>query len=183
MRVFNWYFEDTTLWADFRQLGWTFGRYLTQLVFPTAFATFWGAFGHLDRPELFLGAMGKGYPPPSWVYPPLLVLVLVSVAGGLKWYIGWRRAGCPPAPGAERLGVSALHAVFVAAAFLNFNATYFQAQARYLFPSLCILSLGLAGGWLEWTRRHEWPATALIGAGMLTLATYALFGVLVPAFH
>ena len=70
-----------------------------------------------------------------------------------------------------------------AAAFLNFNATYFQAQARYLFPSLGLLSLGLAGGWLEWSRRREWLATGVISAGMLVLATYALFGVLVPAFH
>ena len=72
---------------------------------------------------------------------------------------------------------------FVVAALLNFNATYFQAQGRYLFPAIAILAMALAGGWLEWGRRRESAAVWLILTGTGALSVYAVFGVVGPAFR
>jgi hypothetical protein len=239
-RVFNWYFADTPLWSSFRdQLGWSFGDYLTRLVFPTSFATFWGAFGHLDpsHPELFMGHYPPGfvpdglqaifqllwpvhkYPPLSWIYPLLVVISATSMAGGARYLWLRRRTEAPPPPkplaeargrtgrGARRgrgivkevppgettlpragpaplaHAVVATHALFVAAAFLNFNATYFQAQGRYLFPAIAALATALCAGWLEWGRRHEPILGWTIAAAVLCLAVYGWLGVVQPAFQ
>ncbi|HTE21403.1 MAG TPA: hypothetical protein VK689_23820, partial [Armatimonadota bacterium] len=89
----------------------------------------------------------------------------------------------PPAAETAKVGVLALHGVFVGAAFLNLNATYFQGQGRYLFPAIGILALGLAGGWLEWGRARERWLAWIIAAFFLSLSIYALFAVLLPAFR
>ena len=223
MRVFNWYFEDTPRWAQFKEMGWPFTRYLGQLVLPVTFASFWGAFGHLDprHPELFMGwyqagslpqpwdSLAEGlqvlwpvgnYPPRSWVYPLLVVTLLLAVSGGM-WYYGrqrrhglglWGRSYAAEALPAEadapqaraaKVGVLALHGIFVVAAFLNLNATYFQGQGRYLFPAIGILSIGLAGGWLELGRARERRLSWIIAGFFLLLSIYALFGVVQPAFQ
>jgi hypothetical protein len=194
-RAFDWYFEDTPRWENFRDMGWTFGRYLGLKVLPTTFDSFWGAFGYLDptRPDLFLGAYGEGppgprwgYPPRSWIYPLLLLAVFLSVAGGLRYYLKWREtwgAADQASGSAAGVGVLALHAVFQVAALMNFNATYFQAQGRYLFPAIGVLALGLAGGWLEWARKRETVAAWGVVTAVLILALYALFGVLLPGFQ
>jgi drug/metabolite transporter superfamily protein YnfA len=41
----------------------------------------------------------------------------------------------------------------------------------------------LGGGWLELARKREGVVSWVIAGGMLSLALYALFGVLLPAFH
>ncbi|HEU4752986.1 MAG TPA: glycosyltransferase family 39 protein, partial [Armatimonadota bacterium] len=200
-KAFNWYFADTPTLEQFRQAGYSFDRYLFKLVYPTAFASFWGAFGHLDprRPELFMGATGPGYPPQSWVYPILGWVTIAALAGGVVYLIRSRleRSAREEEEPPSGLAVMGLHALFVVAAFLNFNSTYFQAQGRYLFPAMAFLSLALAGGLLEWPRllpaapegkgpgprrRGEWAGAAVIAGGMLALALYALLGVIQPAF-
>jgi hypothetical protein len=210
-RAFNWYFQDTVRWEDFRNGGYAYGDYLRKKVLRTGFATFWGAFGYLseDRPDLFLGAYGEGppgklwgYPPRSWVYAIMLWVVAAAALGGIVHVLRRRVASRhtdESRPAAPVLGVPVLHAVFVFAAFFNFNATYFQAQGRYLFPAIAILSMGLAGGLLEGFRLSkaeggrrkaegggpaiEWVAAGGIVAGMLLLAGYALFGVVLPGFQ
>lgn len=188
-KAFNWYFAGTPRFEDFR-VKFSFLEYLNRLVLPTAFDTFWGAFGHLsaDKPELFLGAYGEGvpsrrwgYPPPSWVYPLLLVATLAALAGGVRAWLQRRNSDAPPEE-KPALAVLVLHAVFVVAVFFNFNALYFQAQGRYLFPALGTLSLGFAGGWLAWAPRRERVLSCVIVALLLLLAVYALFGVLGPGF-
>jgi hypothetical protein len=200
-RAFNWYFEDTPRWVSFRDSGMPFSFYLGRMVIPTTFASFWGAFGHLERPELFMGYYPPGaqplgpltpvlealwppakYPPASWVYPFLVLATLAAAAGGLKYYLRYRAGKTPDGPPALGVGLLALHGVLVVAALLRFNVTYFQAQGRYLFPALAILAIALAGGWLEWSRRREGVAGWVIAAGMGCLAVYALLGVVIPAF-
>lgn len=188
LRAFNWYFEDTPRWASFRDAGMSYGTYWTRMVLPTAFGSFWGAFGHLDpaRPDLWLGAYGSGppgahwgYPPRSWIYPILLVAMLVSAAGGIRAALRWRAAGYPAAGG---VGILALHALFVIATFLNFNSTYFQAQGRYLFPAIGLISIALTAGWLSWAGKCDRAASWGIVSAALALAAYACFGVLLPGF-
>ena len=88
-------------------------------------------------------------------------------------------------PNTERLiTVLSLAAFLVLAAFLRFNTEFFQAQGRYLFPAMAPLSLGFAAGWLAWwPSRRQVLGILLLLAGMLALALYALFAVLLPAFH
>ncbi len=220
-KAFDWYFADTPTFEAFKSIGYTFEMFLKRLVFPTTFATFWGAFGYLvpDKPYLFMGAYGPGepsrawgYPPKSWVYPILFYLTLFVLLGLVVGYLARRfsrpdlAASASPeaAPDGRMagLGLLGLHALFVFSAFLNFNATYFQAQGRYLFPALGFLAVVFAGGWLAW----PWAAAGLfsqktttgakknmgnveavagwlMGAALLLLATYALFGVVHPAFN
>lgn len=229
-KAFDWYFADTPLFERFRRGGFTFGMYLERLVFPTTFATFWGAFGHLpdDKPYFFMGAYGPGapgrrwgYPPRSWTYELLGYCVVLALAGLIAYAVQRfvKRAAQANLSAAEpteaqrlrsearsaALGVLGLHALFVFAVYMNFNSTYFQAQGRYLFAALGILSIALAAGWLQWGRtlgfalnRHlardplawdraaqkwERPLAWLFGAAMLALALYGLFGVLDPAFN
>jgi hypothetical protein len=184
------------------------GSYLTGLVLPTTFQTFWGAFGHLT-PKSFMGtfpphsldglpeALGLilgpltfgalpprhpiAYPPPSWIYP-LLALWTWAVLIGLAraYYRGRRGFGREAWITGLLLGT---YTLLVFASFLRFNLEYFQAQGRYLFPALAPIALAFATGWLHWfsVRRERWGA-ATLAALMLALAGYALFGVVVPGF-
>jgi hypothetical protein len=175
-KAFTWYFADTTLWCspldargaptapDFCHNGFSFTQYLQKKVFPTTFASFWGAFGHMDPKEpekWFLGAYrlpgyAWGYPPRSWAYEGLFWATVASCLGGLLYGVRARLAPKAPAEGAPVeppvASVLALYGLFVFATFLRFNTEYFQAQGRYLFPAMACIGLGLAGGWLEWAR-------------------------------
>lgn len=212
-RMFDAYFADTPRWtaSEVRQglkeeLGISYGEYVFRLVLPTTFASFWGAFGHLVKPELFMGGYNPNrleepwatliqpleplwpilnlngnffIPYKSWVYPLLVLAVLASLGG---WVFrkcrerGGKREGVSPA------WIPGVHLFFVAAAFLNFNATYFQGQGRYLLPSIGVISVGLVGGWAAWAPKREKVVSLAVAAGMLALALYALFGVVVPGF-
>lgn len=207
-QAFDWYFADTTRFEDWRRGGYTFAAYLQRKVFPTTFATFWGAFGHLDpsRPDLFMGAYGPGppsaawdYPPRSWIYPWLMAATLLGAAGFLLQSLtgaARRRRESQGNAGGLLTGEPAsgallgIHALFVTASFLNFNATYFQAQGRYLFPALAAWSLVLSQGWLAgclpWREarraRCETGVALFCSAGMLLLAVYAGWFVVRPGF-
>lgn len=187
--LFNQYFADTPRWESFRNQGYSYLDYWRLLVVPTTVASFWGAFGHLDpnKPELFMGLYGDppyGYPPRSWVYPLLSLLAVVSLVGCGKYYWRWRNAPAPAVIPAttHRIGLLAVHAVFVVAALMNFNSTYFQGQGRYLFSAIAALSLATCAGWLEWSRRREQAGATAIALAMLVLSLYALFGVVMPGF-
>ena len=63
----------------------------------------------------------------------------------------------------------------VAALFVGFNATYFQGQARYLYPAVAVLGVVVArglGAWLKDNRAHTW--VVLVGSlGLLCFAAYS----------
>ncbi len=220
-RAFEQYFQDTLTTAAAEQLfhyGWL--DLLWRKVLPLTFDSFWGVFGHM---QFFMGAYPHNadapgwaflladhhYPPPSWLYPLLLIPALVAMAGlGVQ---AFRRSGVQegrpntehripntehPAPerpnarpgtreagGARLILILALAWFLVLAAFLRFNTEFFQAQGRYLFPAMGPSALGFAAGWLAWwPPRRQGLAVLLLLAGMLALALYALFGTLIPAF-
>lgn len=124
----------------------------------------------------------------SWVYPLLVIACLLAAAGGVQ--TRWRnrkaspraRRPAPDLPLGRARWIVGLHALFVFAALLNFTATYFQGQGRYLLPAIGGIALGLTAGWLALAPRREKVGAAIIIVGMLGLALYALFGVLVPGF-
>ena len=181
-QAFTWYFQDTPRWEDFKARL-SFMQYMGTLVLPVTFDSFWGAFGHLSPKEwfLFMGALKPGYPPPSWLYPILGGVSLVSLAGLARVCLAAR----PLPQRALQVGMLfGLYWLLVVAAFLNFNSEFFQAQGRYLFPALGPITISMTGGWLAWAspswrNRAAWIVVAL----MMILAVYALVGVVEPGFR
>jgi 4-amino-4-deoxy-L-arabinose transferase-like glycosyltransferase len=210
-KAFEQYFQDTPTPEALQQaLGYSRGELMVRKVLPLTFVSFWGVFGHMQH---FMGAYERGsqppgwtriladgmYPPPSWVYPQLLLVTLLAVVG---WGVQvFRRSGvhdkeerpgpAPEHPPAARVPdtrtpehlVLILATFLVVAAFLRFNTEFFQAQGRYLFPAMGPLALCFAGGWLVWLpARGQVVGAAVVLVGMLSLALYALFGTLMPAY-
>jgi len=211
-KAFEQYFQDTPTPAIWKQLlDYNLPEVLWRKDLPLTFDSFWGVFGHM---EIFMGSYPKGvdapawaylladhhYPPPSWLYPLLLIPTLVAAAGlGVQ---AFRRSGVQDSRSdtehrtpntehrtPERLNartperlVLALAWFLVLAAFVRFNTEFFQAQGRYLFPAMGPTALGFAAGWLAWwPPRRRGAAVLLLLGGMLALALYALFGTLMPA--
>ena len=170
----------------------SFSDYIFRLVLPTSFASFWGAFGHLMGGKFFMGVYNPDQVPAgldplaralqglwpilwvnekpfipytSWLYPLLEIAVLVSLAGWVRRKLRGPAGTLPPAVVSARWVVE-IHAIFVFAALLNFNATYFQGQGRYLLPALGFLSLALTGGWLAWAPRRERLHGGVVLGGM-----------------
>ena len=64
--------------------------------------------------------------------------------------------------------------VVVALLFVRFNLQYFQGQARYLYPAVAPVSIGLALGLAHWLgRRKEW-AWAIAAAFLIVLQVEAV---------
>jgi 4-amino-4-deoxy-L-arabinose transferase-like glycosyltransferase len=204
-KAFEQYFQDTPTPAQLEQLlGYSRLELLQKKVLPLTFDSFWGVFGHM---ELFMGTYEKGadipswayvladhgYPPPSWLYPLLLLPTLAAAAGLAKSGVqASRRSGVQGVTSAdlsartpERLSLLlALAAFLVLAAFLRFNTEFFQAQGRYLFPAMGPIALGFAGGWLAWwPSRRRALGVVLLLVGMLALTLYALFGTAAPGLR
>lgn len=57
----------------------------------------------------------------------------------------------------------------VALLFVRFNLQYFQGQARYLYPAIAPISLGLAGGLCFWLKGREKYAWVFVAAALLIL--------------
>jgi hypothetical protein len=200
-KAFEQYFQDTPTPAMLQQvLNYSWPQLLLRKVLPLTFVSFWGVFGQMYH---FMGAYPKGadapgwaylladhgYPPPSWLYPLLLVPTAVAVAGlAYSGVQAFRRSGVQEGRTASAgrpnaVCLLSLAWFLVLAAFLRFNTTFFQAQGRYLFPAMGPSALGFVAGWLAWwpPRRHG-LAVILLLLGMLALALFALLGTLVPAY-
>lgn len=109
--------------------------YWTKLVAPWTWRTFIGGFGHLT-PDRFM---------PKEVYQAYVVPTILSAIGlvifadverdGARGLEEWRR---------RLLGVLVVGMFLVFLGYIEFNVTYFQAQARYLFlmlPAIAVLYL------------------------------------------
>lgn len=104
--------------------------------------SFVGAFGYMD---IFL---------PNNLYLLFIALLFVGSCG---WLLG-RRQGAEPVPAAGKLLAATLFAV-VLLLFVQFNSTYFQGQARYLYPAMAGIALCIGGGF---ARLHpKWGPVAL----------------------
>jgi len=110
---------------------------------------------------------------PYWVY---LVFGTKGLAEGVSFlrYLavgklaGWQR---------QAWGISALLGLLLLASFIRFNLSFFQAQARYLFPALPAASVAFCLG-LEGLVPRRFAATALV-AGISLLALLAVGGLFV----
>jgi hypothetical protein len=131
--------------------------------------------------QIHMGAL-EAHPllPRSWVYPLLLLPTLLSMAGLVR---AWLKRGEEAAAERTIWAVLVVTVLFVVAAFLRFNQEFFQAQGRYLFPTMGPIALLFPLGLFSLAPARRRPAIALaLTSFMVALALYALFGTLLPAF-
>ena len=139
--------------------------YIVQVILWTC-ATALGVFGpvHSNRFVFF----------PVWVYVLVGVLGLLALGGFARYLRRTRLADW------QRQGWWLCLALFalLAAGFVRFNFSFFQAQARYLFPALPAAALALALG-IEEFLPVRWRAAGMIA---LPLALAALSLIMLPVW-
>jgi len=122
--------------------------------------SFVGAFGYMD---IFL---------PDKLYR---VIFAVFALIALAWV--WRKTG-PTAPRDSRSTAFSLCCwtlvVVIVLMFIQFNMTYFQAQARYLYPAIAPITIGLGVGACAALGRFERAAWWVFGTALIVLNVYVL---------
>lgn len=138
--------------------------YWTQWVGWWTARSFIGVFGYMDIWLTNTGGPGGA----AGIYQLGLLLLLLGLAG-------WASSLRTTEPEAKRVHLlNGLFAVIVLALFLIFNATYFQAQARYLFPALGPIACGMGIGFASLYRKNpKLPALALL-VGLVAIDGFAL---------
>ncbi len=111
-----------------------------------------GVFGYMD---LFL---------PQWIYVVGILSLLVLFLGG---FFGWSRLERSEENLATRkcLNLALVLMGVVLLLFVQFNSTYFQGQARYLFPAVAGSSIWCAFGLRKlgpWATKYGWAVIAIL---------------------
>jgi 4-amino-4-deoxy-L-arabinose transferase-like glycosyltransferase len=152
-------------------------------LFQTTFQSFWGQFGWM------------GVVMPSWVYLPLLLFTVLTIAG-LFWFFWQRRTGETAASGRAAVRVTAICGTILTLTFalsllllLTYNLTFVQHQGRYLFPGLIPIGIAVALAWTALIQpvRKRWNAAVYLlplglALGLFALDLLALFCFIIPAF-
>lgn len=160
MGVFQQAFVGTAQAAMFIE-GFGAYAYWTQWVGWWTARSFVGVFGYMD---IFLSDHLYG----------VVLLVLAACAVGWAFSHRAEEADSQATARGFHLILFAL-IVVVLALFIQFNMTYFQAQARYLYPAIVSFATGLAIGLHHWTRRARWTwVVPVVGLGALNLYTLRL---------
>jgi 4-amino-4-deoxy-L-arabinose transferase-like glycosyltransferase len=143
------------------------------LVLTWTYLSLWGVFGSA---MVFM---------PGWYYLLATVLALVAFVGFLLGLGEWRRAD---REARYVWSLVALSVILVALQFLSFNRTFFQAQARYLFPAIapiaCLLAacVHLAGRRVGGPKGAMWAHVAVWAVlAVLLVAALAAVGARGPA--
>jgi hypothetical protein len=80
--------------------------------------------------------------------------------------------------------MSALLAMLLLASFIRFNLSFFQAQARYLFPALPPAAVALCIGLEGLAPKGKGAIALIVGVALvLALATAGFFAWIVPQFE
>lgn len=117
---------------------------------------------------------------PYWVYVVFGAKALIEVVGFIRslardTWAGWQR---------QAWWLCALLAVVLLAGFIRFNLTFFQAQARYLFPALPPAAVALCLGLRTIAPPRRWQLTLAAGISLLLLLAIAgLYLWIVPQFR
>ncbi len=139
---------------------------------PNVWTSFWGRFGYGQIPL------------PGAVYAAGLALVVIGLAGGLAFSLSrWRRM----APGARALLIfwGAVGGGYLAATLRYMTISLTGGQGRFLYPTLSILAVLVAAGWLHVAARLRWPVrplSAVWAAAGAGLCAWALLAILRPAY-
>ncbi len=139
--------------------------------------SFWGAFGYGQIPM------------PDWAYAFPRLLGLLSLGGGILSWARRRPGRISPLAHASDVGQGTL-LILLSAPLLTFVVVFLRMAlidtanfGRYLFVSLGFLAPLYTLGLEEWAMEgsSRWVSVAVV-IGMVGLATFALFGVLAPAY-
>lgn len=178
-----WFARNATLYGDplgltvFKQAftGSAQASMFIQGVGPVAYWSDWvlwwttrsfiGAFGYMD---IFLE---------SNVYLALVVLGLLTLVGNLL------KSPSPPEPtrANSALVLWTFFAVILVL-FIQFNLTYFQGQARYLYPAIATLAVAFGTGSSRWFGRWPVASWTVPWAVLGFLNVYILASILPTAF-
>lgn len=141
---------------------------------PYLWSSLWGRFGYGQIPLSQIA------------YQALLVFCVLALAGHLLPDV--RRfprsqSAMPPFLPAALILLGVMPLVFTLVVFYYILIQPAGAMGRFLFPGLPAFAILLIGGLSRlFSRRLAWVASMAVTLGMVTLAVYALIGVLVPAF-
>lgn len=165
MKAFGLAFANSPKTIDFVN-GFGLWTYLTGWLGWWTLRSFFGVFGYMD---LFLSAT---------LYR---ILAACAAALAIGWVVGRKRYDANERQHAFHLTCWAL-LVTVTLFFLQFNATYFQAQARYLYPAIAPIAIGLAIGACALFRKAARFAWIPIGVS-LSLLNWHVVRVLEEGFY
>jgi 4-amino-4-deoxy-L-arabinose transferase-like glycosyltransferase len=142
-------------------------RYWFSFVAPAAVESFWGVFGYFD--VFFTQAI-------YWICH---ILGLVMLAG-----FGWSAVKRDGVPIRTYLLLSLLF-LMVLAAFVSYNANYFQAQGRYLYPAIFAIAgaFGIGIRKLAGSEKSALTIATGIAAVFIGINIYATFYLLPLAFE
>lgn len=197
LHAFNEGFKSSPHPSFFLQKGMSLAAYVL-MVTQLTYMTFWGIFGEVNQSITRLSLMysrGEG----AGVYCLFVLLFAFLTTASLIGMILPNRRQMKPGQNSAKKGrkggtsviqrrhllLLSLGVLLVAAQYVQFNLTYFQAQARYLHPMLpaisCFFGMGAAGFPGEkW--RKVW--TGLMLCGLLFSSFFNLTVWLQPAhFH
>ena len=155
----------TSEWIAERGLGAT-----VMALIKTTFQSFWGQFGWM------------GVVMPTWVYQPLLLFTLLSIAGLIGIIVLGRErsslGGSVDRTSGNRVAIAILTGTLALSLllFLGYNVTFVQHQGRYLFPGLVPIALGVALAWSFFLSplSARWPKSAFLLPIVLALLLFAL---------
>lgn len=131
--------------------------------------SFFGVFGYMD---IFLNESGTpstGPKSPNALYRMLMALGVVVIA---LWALALRREEWSQHRKMHWLLGAFL--IVVVVLFLRFNAQYFQGQARYLFPAIAVIGIGVGIATLQLARSNWKAALAVVVVILGGLNLYAL---------
>lgn len=141
--------------------------YWFHFVAPAGLESFWGVFGYFD---VFLTQS---------IYWIFHIVGLVLLAG-----FGWSVAKRDDVPMRVHL-ILLLLFLMVLAAFVSYNANYFQAQGRYLYPAIFAIAgaFGIGLRKLAGNEKRALAFTAGISTVFVAVNIYATFYLLPSAFE
>lgn len=137
--------------------------------------SFIGVFSYMD---IFLNERGTSYSGPADDFGPaapnllyrfLTALIFVACCGFVGSLLRKQDVG------SKRVHV--LNGVFLALItllFVRYNISFYQGQARYFYPAIGPIGLGLAIGALYWARNRTRLVSGCIVVGLVLLNVYAL---------
>ncbi len=140
---------------------------------------YWGLFG------------GVNVPMPGWIYRFLNGAVIVAAAGlvfkGTRYVIR-SATGLKPVTSSAQLVLLFLWPLIVVALWAVWALRTWSSQGRLVFGAMSAWSAWLALGlsaWLEWGHLRRWAGVlpGMLGALMLTVAAWAPWGVIAPAYR
>jgi len=136
---------------------------------PYAWSALWGRFGYGQIPL------------PDLVYQIIFIVCVFALVGFTVGAIRYRRD--TDAFKREQIVLVVITVLlFAGAVFAYMTISTAGPNGRFFFPALSAFALVVALGVLEWSRTHEALATAMLTLAMLSLALYALYGILTPAY-